>query len=154
MRISDWSSDVCSSDLACEELLPGYLRFLRGVVDSEDLPLNISREMLQHNPVLAKIRAGLTKRVLAELKKKAEGDADSYAGFWDNFGAVLQEGLYEDAGQRAIMLGLARFRRTAGDKPPSLAEFVGRMKEGQRAEERRVGTALGRTCRLGWAAHH
>jgi molecular chaperone HtpG len=118
---------------ACEELLPGYLRFLRGVVDSEDLPLNISREMLQHNPVLAKIRAGLTKRVLAELKKKAEGDADSYAGFWDNFGAVLKEGLYEDAGQRDILLGLARFRSTTGDRPLSLAEYVGRMKEGQEA---------------------
>ena len=123
---------------ACEELLPGYLRFLRGVVDSEDLPLNISREMLQHNPVLAKIRAGLTKRALAELKKKAEGDAASYEGFWDNFGAVLKEGLYEDAEQRAALLGLARFRSTAGyadggDELVTLADYVGRMKEGQQA---------------------
>lgn len=118
---------------ACEELVPGYLRFLRGVVDSEDLPLNISREMLQHNPVLAKIRAGLIKRVLAELKKKAEGDAESYAGFWDNFGAVLKEGLYEDADQRDTLLGLARFRGTAGDALVSLADYVGRMKDGQEA---------------------
>ncbi len=123
---------------ACEELLPGYLRFLKGVVDSEDLPLNISREMLQHNPVLAKIRAGLTKRVLAELKKKAEGDAASYAGFWNNFGAVLKEGLYEDTEQRGALLGLARFRSTAGnadggDDLVTLADYVGRMKEGQQA---------------------
>ncbi len=123
---------------ACEELLPGYLRFLRGVVDSEDLPLNISREMLQHNPVLATIRAGLTKRVLAELKKKAEGDAASYAGFWTNVGAVLKEGLYEDTEQRGALLGLARFRSTAGnadggDDLVTLADYVGRMKEGQQA---------------------
>ncbi len=118
---------------ACEELVPGYLRFLRGVVDSEDLPLNISREMLQHNPVLTKIRAGLIKRVLAALKKKADGDAESYAGFWDNFGAVLKEGLYEDAEQRDTLLGLARFRSTAGEALVSLADYAGRMKDGQEA---------------------
>ena len=118
---------------ACEELLPGYLRFLRGVVDSEDLPLNISREMLQHNPVLAKIRAGLTKRVLAELKKKSEGDADSYAGFWDAFGAVLKEGLYEDAEQRDALLHLVRCRSTTQDGLITLADYVGRMKPGQEA---------------------
>ena len=71
-----------------EGLVPAYLRFLRGVVDSEDLPLNISREMLQHNPVLAKIKTGLVKRILSELKKKAE-DAD-YQTFWTTFGAVLK----------------------------------------------------------------
>jgi molecular chaperone HtpG len=118
---------------ACAELLPGYLRFLRGVVDSEDLPLNISREMLQHNPVLAKIRAGLTKRVLAELKKKAEGDADGYAAFWDVFGAVLKEGLYEDSEQREALLALARFRSTRDEKLAGLADYVGRMKPGQEA---------------------
>lgn len=123
---------------ACEELLPGYLRFLRGVVDSEDLPLNISREMLQHNPVLAKIRAGLTKRILSELKKKAEGDTEGYAAFWGNFGAVLKEGLYEDTEQRDTLLALARFRSTraesnGGDDLASLADYVGRMKEGQEA---------------------
>jgi molecular chaperone HtpG len=118
---------------ACAELVPGYLRFLKGVVDSEDLPLNVSREMLQHNPVLTKIRAGLTKRVLAELKKKAEGDADGYAAFWDVFGAVLKEGLYEDSEQREALLGLARFRSTADEKLASLADYVGRMKEGQEA---------------------
>ena len=116
---------------ACAELLPGYLRFLRGVIDSEDLPLNISRETLQHNPVLAKIRAGLTKRVLAALRKKAEAAPDDYAAFWANFGAVLKEGLYEDAERRDELLALARFRSTAGDKPVALADYVGRMKPGQ-----------------------
>src|SRR5690606_16589535 len=118
---------------ACEELLPGYLRFLRGIVDSEDLPLNISREMLQHNPVLAKIRSGLTKRVLGELKKQAENDAEGYARFWEVFGAVLKEGIYEDAERREILLALARFHSTAGDGLVSLADYAGRMKEGQEA---------------------
>ena len=86
-----------------EGLLPPYLRFLRGIVDSQDLPLNVSREMLQHNPVLSKIKAGLVKRVLAELKKKAETDADSYLAFWENFGAVLKEGIYEDFDARTTL---------------------------------------------------
>lgn len=118
----------------CEEILPAYLRFLRGIVDSEDLPLNISREMLQHNPVLAKIRSGVTKRVLGELQKKAETAPDDYAVFWNNFGAVLKEGLYEDRDQREPLLKLARFRSsTAGDRLVSLADYVGRMKPGQDA---------------------
>jgi len=116
----------------CEDLIPGYLRFIRGIVDSQDLPLNISRELLQNNPLVGKIRQGLTKRVLGELAKKAEKDAEGYAKFWDNFGAVLKEGLYEDAGQRERLLGLARFRSTAGDGLVSLADYVGRMKEGQK----------------------
>ncbi|HTO84200.1 MAG TPA: molecular chaperone HtpG [Methylomirabilota bacterium] len=115
----------------CEEILPAYLRFLRGVVDSEDLPLNISREMLQHNPLLAKIRAGIVKRVLGELQKKAKEAADDYERFWGNFGAVLKEGLYESHDQRDTILALARFRSTAGDKLASLEDYVGRMKPGQ-----------------------
>ena len=75
------------------ELLPAYLRFVRGVVDSEDLPLNISREMLQSNPMVARIRQQLTRRVLSELGKKASEAPEEYAKFWDNFGAVLKEGL-------------------------------------------------------------
>ncbi|CAA7624533.1 Chaperone protein HtpG [Magnetospirillum sp. UT-4] len=114
-----------------EELLPPYLRFLRGVVDSQDLPLNISREMLQHNPVLAKIKAGLVKRVLAELKKKAEDAEGDYATFWDTFGAVLKEGIYEDFERKADILELCRFRTTAGESLASLAEVAGRLKEGQ-----------------------
>jgi molecular chaperone HtpG len=117
----------------CEEVLPAYLRFLRGVVDSEDLPLNISREMLQHNPLLAKIRAGITKRVLGELQKKAKDAPDDYATFWSNFGAVLKEGLYEDHENRDTILSLARFRSMAGDKPVGLADYVARMKPGQEA---------------------
>jgi molecular chaperone HtpG len=115
----------------CEALMPPWLRFMRGIVDSEDLPLNISREMLQMNPLLAKIRGGLVKRVLSELAKKAAKDAEGYATFWENFGAVLKEGLYEDLGHRDALIKLARFRSTAGDGLVSLADYVGRMKEGQ-----------------------
>ena len=115
----------------CEELLPAYLRFLRGVIDSEDLPLNISRELLQNNPMLAKIKSGVTKRVLAELKKKAEKAPDDFKAFWENFGAVLKEGIYEDQSQREALLDLARFHSTAGDELTSLADYVSRMKEGQ-----------------------
>jgi molecular chaperone HtpG len=117
----------------CADILPGYLRFLQGIVDSEDLPLNISREMLQHNPLLAKIRAALVKRSLSELTKLAEKEPDSYVDFWRDFGAVLKEGLYEDAEQRETLLKLARFRSTSGDKLVSLADYVSRMKPGQEA---------------------
>jgi len=118
---------------SCDELVPPYLRFLRGVVDSADLPLNISREMLQHNPVLAKMRAGITKRVLGELEKRAKDEPDSYADFWNQFGAVLKEGLYEQNDQGDALLSLARFRSTASDKLISLADYLGRMKPGQEA---------------------
>jgi len=116
----------------CQELVPEYLRFLRGVVDSEDLPLNVSREMLQASPVLQKIRQGIVKRVLGELQKKAEKEPEAYAGFWENFGPVLKEGLYsEHGGDREQLLKLARFRSSHGDGLVSLADYVGRMKEGQ-----------------------
>jgi len=118
---------------SCDELLPPYLRFLRGVVDSADLPLNISREMLQHNPVLAKMRAGITKRVLGELEKRAKDEPDAYADFWNQFGAVLKEGLYEQNDQGDALLSLARFRSTTSDKLVSLADYFGRMKPGQEA---------------------
>ena len=110
-----------------EGLLPPYLRFLRGVVDSQDLPLNVSREMLQHNPVLAKMKAGLVKRVLSELKKKAEEDAQSYATFWETFGAVLKEGIYEDFERKSDILALCRFRTTTQDGLTTLDEVVGRL---------------------------
>jgi molecular chaperone HtpG len=115
----------------CEELLPHWLRFVKGLVDSEDLPLNISREMLQQNPVLTKIRQGVVKKVLEYLKKRAENEADAYATFWNTFGAVLKEGLYEELEHREALLKLARFRSTHGDALVSLADYVGRMKEGQ-----------------------
>ncbi|MFM9841719.1 MAG: molecular chaperone HtpG [Dongiaceae bacterium] len=117
----------------CEDVLPAYLRFVRGVIDTEDLPLNISREMLQHNPLLAKIRHGVIKRVLGDLQKKAEKEPAAYATFWENFGAVLKEGLYEDQDNREALLSLARFRSTVSDQPCSLADYVGRMKPAQEA---------------------
>lgn len=114
-------------------LLPAYLRFLRGVVDSEDLSLNISREMLQTDPKLAKIRSGLTKKVLGELKKKAEKDPEAYAVFWRNFGAVLKEGLVEDDSLRERIIEICRFSSTRGDDLIGLKDYVGRMQEGQEA---------------------
>src|SRR3546814_2860271 len=136
MRISDWSSGVCSSDLItdeCDEVVPGWLRFLRGVVDSEDLPLNISREMLQHNPVLAQIRAAVVRRVLGDLEKRADSDAEGYLAFWDTFGQVLKEGLYEEPLHRDALLKLARFRSTRDAGWTSLADYVARMRPGQEA---------------------
>ena len=112
------------------DLLPAYLRFLRGIVDSEDLPLNISREMLQSNPMVARIRQQLTRRVLSELAKKAGEAADEYAKFWDNFGAVLKEGLYEDRDHREELLGLARFRSTMRDELVSLDDYIARDEAG------------------------
>jgi len=114
------------------DLLPAYLRFVRGVVDSADLPLNVSREMLQRNPVLRKIQGGLVKRLLGDLKKRAE-NAEEYATFWDAFGAVLKEGIYEDFERRTEVLELARFRSSTTDGWVSLADYVARMKTGQDA---------------------
>ena len=118
----------------CEGLMPGYLRFMRGIVDSNDLPLNISRETLQHNPILAKISSGLVKRILSELEKKAKNDSDGYDLFWRNFGAVLKEGIYEASDQSAKLMKLARFHSlNATDKWISLADYVADMAEGQEA---------------------
>ncbi len=118
----------------CEGLIPPYLRFLRGVVDSDDLPLNVSREMLQDNPVVRRIRNGIVKRLFSELEKKAEKAPDDYAVFWANFGTVLKEGLYEDPERREAIFKLARFRSSANAADwISLEDYVGRMKEGQSA---------------------
>jgi molecular chaperone HtpG len=114
-------------------LMPRCLRFVRGVVDSEDLQLNVSRETLQHSPVLAKIKKDLTKRVLDELERRAKAEDGDYASFWENFGAVLKEGIYEDHEQRERLLELARFRSTASEGWVSLADYVARMKPGQEA---------------------
>ena len=128
-----------------EGLFPRYLRFVSGVVDSEDLQLNVSRETLQHGAVVARMRKALVKRVLDELAAKAkaepaaevleEGKAKpvSYLEWWAEFGGVLKEGVYEDAENRERLLELARFRSTHGPGWTSLAEYVGRMKEGQDA---------------------
>ena len=115
----------------CEGLVPGWLRFLKGVVDSEDLPLNVSRELLQANPVVARISKALVKRVLGELKKKAEKDPEAYTEFWKAFGQVLKEGIYEDHERRDELLKLARFKSTAVDGITSLDDYIARMKEGQ-----------------------
>ena len=115
-----------------EGLMPRYLRFVRGVIDSSDLPLNISREMLQDNPVLRKIQAGVVKRLLKDLKERAEKPED-YATFWETFGAVMKEGLYEDYERREELLDLARFRSNLHAGWVSLKDYVGRMKEGQDA---------------------
>jgi len=116
------------------DLLPRYLRFVRGLVDSADLPLNVSREMIQESPLLASVRKGLTNRVLSELGKLSENDAEAYAKIWENFGVVLKEGLYEDYERREQVLKLARFRSTASSEGwRSLADYVAAMKEGQKA---------------------
>lgn len=113
------------------DIVPHYLRFLRGVVDSEDLPLNISRETLQHNPVLEKIRESLVKKILSELKKKAEKDSEGYSAFWKNFGAVLKEGLCEGTSPREQILETCRFASTEATGLTGLDDYISRMKPGQ-----------------------
>ena len=123
------------------EVLPRYLRFVSGVVDSADLPLNVSREMIQESPVLAAIQKGVTNRVLSELENLATTDPDSYAKVWDNFGAVLKEGIYEDYSRRETLLGLARFRTTSsGDGSRSLKDYAASLKENQTAVYYATGT--------------
>ena len=117
----------------CEDLCPAWLRFVKGLIDSEDLPLNVSREMLQNNPALKRIKSALIKRVLGELKKLSDKKPEEYSKFWGNFGAVLKEGIYEDADNRDAVLKLARFHSTLDDNLTSLDEYLGRMKEGQEA---------------------
>ena len=116
----------------CEDLMPGYLRFVRGIVDSEDLPLNVSREMLQHNVLVSHIKKALMKRVFSELKKKATKKPEEYELFWNNFGAVLKEGLYEDHENRETLLELSRFHTTSSNAITSLHDYNERMNEGQK----------------------
>src|SRR5689334_9206231 len=98
------------------DLLPPYLRFMRGVIDSEDLPLNISREMLQNNPQLLQIRKAVTGRVVSELETLAEKQGENFGKIWDAFGSVIKEGIYEDFERREKLLALSRFASTSGDK--------------------------------------
>ncbi|MCL4114933.1 UNVERIFIED_CONTAM: hypothetical protein GTU68_061968 [Idotea baltica] len=117
-----------------KELLPPYLRFVKGVVDSADLPLNVSREILQHNKVIDKIRKATTSKVLSELSKLAKKDNDKYQKFWDNFGQVLKEGVSEDSGNKEKIAGLLRFTTTESTdakQTVSLADYISRMKEEQ-----------------------
>ncbi len=116
------------------QLMPQYLRFVRGVIDSADLPLNVSRELLQGSRVVDNIRSNATKKVLRLLADTAEKEPEKYATFWKEFGAVLKEGLPEDFGNRDEIARLLRFTSTksASDEPDvSLADYAGRMKEGQ-----------------------
>jgi molecular chaperone HtpG len=112
------------------DLLPSYLRFIRGVVDSEDLPLNISREMLQNNPQLAQIRKAVTGRVIGEMEQLSEKEPESFSKIWDAFGAVIKEGIYEDFERREKLLSLSRFTTTAGEKR-SLKQYVADLKPNQ-----------------------
>lgn len=133
------------------DLLPGWLRFMRGVVDSQDLPLNISREMLQNNPALIKMSKAITKRVLSEFEKMAEKDTEKFEAIWSEFGAVIKEGIYEDHERRDSLLKIARFESTSADGWTSLADYVSRMKDKQSAIYYITGTdkdALARSPQL------
>ncbi|WP_417607223.1 molecular chaperone HtpG [Oceanimonas baumannii] len=117
-----------------EQFMPTYLRFVKGVLDSNDLPLNVSREILQDNKVTAQLRKACTKRVLSMLEQMAKNDADKYQGFWKEFGNVLKEGPAEDYGNREQIAGLLRFASTHNDSDAqtvSLSDYLERMKEGQ-----------------------
>ncbi len=119
-----------------EQLMPTYLRFVRGVIDSNDLPLNVSREILQHNKAIDSMRGGSVKKVLGMLEELARNDAEKYQEFWNQFGKVLKEGPGEDFANREQIAKLLRFSSThtdSADQTVSLADYVGRMKEGQEA---------------------
>ena len=116
------------------EVLPRYLRFVRGIVDSTDLPLNVSREMIQESPILAAIRKGVTNRIIGDLEKLADKEPDAYTKIWDTFGAVLKEGLYEDFERREQLLKLARFKTTSSAGAlRTIKDYVADLKENQTA---------------------
>ena len=115
------------------EILPAYLRFVRGIVDSSDMPLTISRDMLQDNPVAAAIKRGVTNRVLSSLGREAETNPDTFETLWEAFGPVIKEGLYEDYERRDELLELLRFRSTAGEGLRSLKDYIADLKENQTA---------------------
>jgi molecular chaperone HtpG len=125
------------------DLLPSYLRFIRGVVDSEDLPLNLSREMLQNNPQLAQIRKAVTGRVIGEFETLSEKDPEAFSKIWDAFGPVIKEGLYEDYERREKLLALAKFNTTAGDKR-SLKQYIADLKPNQTEVYFLVGDSIER----------
>ena len=119
---------------AAEQLLPHYLRFIRGVIDSDDLPLNVSRELLQENKLVGKIRSAVVRRSLDLLQRLADKEVEKYDSFWDEFGNVLKEGLAEDMGNKEKIAKLLRFSSThnsAVEQRVSLEDYVSRMQEGQ-----------------------
>ena len=119
-----------------EQLIPPWLRFVRGVVDSDDLPLNVSREILQHNKVIDSIRSGCTKKIIGLLKTMAKKEADKYAEFWKTFGRVIKEGVVEGDDYKKDLSNLFRFSSTHDDSEDqniSIKDYIGRMQEGQKA---------------------
>jgi len=125
------------------ELLPRYLRFVRGLVDTNDLPLNVSREMIQESAILSAIRKGVTNRIITAIEKLAESDHEAFLKLWENFGSLIKEGIHEDFERRAQLLALSRFRTTAsGEGYRSLADYVKDAKEGQEAIYYLVGGSL------------
>ncbi|SCW47143.1 molecular chaperone HtpG [Rhizobium mongolense subsp. loessense] len=125
------------------ELMPRYLRFVRGLIDTADLPLNVSREMIQASPILAAIRKGVTSRVVAAIEKLAENDADAFIKFWETFGSVVKEGIYEDFERRSQLIALSRFRTTASsDGYRSLSDYVKDAKQDQSAIYYLTGNSL------------
>ncbi|MGH2387452.1 MAG: molecular chaperone HtpG, partial [Chloroflexota bacterium] len=119
-----------------EQLMPAYLRFVRGVIDSSDLPLNISREILQQSKIMESIRSGAVKRVLGLLKDLAENEPEKYTAFWEEFGKVFKEGIAEDHANQEVIAKLVRFASThtgTDAQTVTLDEYIGRMKENQDA---------------------
>jgi molecular chaperone HtpG len=125
------------------DLLPAYLRFIRGVVDSEDLPLNISREMLQNNPQLTQIRKAVTSRVVSELEQLGDKEPENFAKIWDAFGSVIKEGIYEDFERREKLLALSRFTTTSGENR-SLKQYIADLKPNQTEVYFLVGDSIER----------
>ncbi len=116
----------------CDNLIPAYLRFVKGIVDTQDIDLNVSREMLQNNPAVTKIRKSLVGKILRELKKISEKDKKKYEEFWSQFGQVLKEGLYEDVERKDLLLELARFSTNENDTLVSLEDYVNGMVKNQK----------------------
>ena len=116
----------------CDNLIPAYLRFVKGIVDTQDIDLNVSREMLQNNPAVAKISKSLVGKILRELKKIADKDKAKYTQFWNEFGQVLKEGLYEDLERKDTLLELARFPNNENDDLISLEDYVNAMDKNQK----------------------
>ena len=116
----------------CEDLLPSYLRFIKGVVDSEDIDLNVSREMMQSNAALNKISKALVNKILSELKKDFEKNRDDYEKFFNEFGAAFKEGIYEDFERKKSLIDISLFKSSNSEKLTSLNEYISRMKKDQK----------------------
>jgi molecular chaperone HtpG len=125
------------------ELLPRYLRFVRGLIDTADLPLNVSREMIQESAILSAIRKGVTSRIITAIEKLADSDNENFVKLWENFGSVIKEGIYDDFERRSQLMALSRFRTTAsGEGYRSLADYVRDAKEGQGSIYYLTGSSL------------